>query len=318
MSTATEGIAAGAAGAADTARTDGALLRHAFRAMGTDVLLVLDAADDHASRQALRDAEAEMRRIEAVASRFDPSSELSALNAAGDAEVSADLLRLITLALAMRDATGGRFDPTVHEAVVSAGYDRSLERIPADAGAPGPAMPAGGDVQVHQRTGRVTLSHGTCLDLGGIAKGWTADRLADDLGMHGPCLVSLGGDIAVRGLMDGQPWPVEVMHADDPRVIGLRRGGMATSGTDRRRWTRDGVQMHHVIDPFTGRPSDTDLLRVTVVADDAATAEAWATALLVSGGEQAAREAIARGLAAVLVTGDGRVVTTGSLADGEA
>lgn len=295
----------------------GALARHAFRAMGTDVLLLLDPAHDLGdadAHAALRAAEQEVRRIERVASRFDPGSELSVLNARGEGEASADLLRLITLALAMRDATGGRFDPTVHEAVVAAGYDRSLDRLPADAGAAGAPMPAGGEVQVHHRTGHVGLAPGTCLDLGGIAKGWTADRLADDLGMHGPCLVSLGGDIAVRGLLGGEPWPVEVMHGDAPRVIGLRRGGMATSGTDRRRWTRDGVQMHHVINPVTGRPSDTDLLRVTTIADDAATAEAWATALLLAGSEAAAREATTRGMSAVLVRADGAVVSTGGLA----
>ena len=295
----------------------GALARHAFRAMGTDVLLLLEPAHgigDADAHAALRAAEQEVRRIEQVASRFDPGSELSVLNARGEGEASADLLRLITLALAMRDATGGRFDPTVHEAVVAAGYDRSLDCLPADAGAAGTPMPAGGEVQVHHRTGHVGLAPGTCLDLGGIAKGWTADRLADDLGMHGPCLVSLGGDIAVRGLLGGEPWPVEVMHADAPRVIGLRRGGMATSGTDRRRWTRDGVQMHHVIDPVTGRPSGTDLLRVTTIADDAATAEAWATALLLAGSEAAAREATTRGMSAVLVRADGAVVSTGGLA----
>ncbi len=301
-----------------TSPPPGSLARHAFRAMGTEVLVLLDAPDDGATQDALRRAEADVRRIEGLASRFDPASELSALNAAGEAEVSTDLLRLITLALEMRDTTGGRFDPTVHEAVVSAGYDRSLDQLPLDAGQPGPAMPGGGGVHIDLRTGRVTLAEGTCLDLGGIAKGWTADRIADELGVHGPCMVSLGGDIAVRGLLHGEPWPVEVLHADAARTVGLRRGGMATSGTDRRRWRRGGLPMHHVIDPHTGRPSDTDLTRVTVVADDAAAAEAWATALLVSGSERASRDAVTRGLAAVLVGIDGNVITTGSLADGQA
>ena len=294
--------------------------RHGFRAMGTDVLLLLDtsrtgdAPDAPAVQRAFDAARAEVNRIEHIASRFDPQSELARLNAAGEAEVSADLLRLITLALAMRDATDGRFDPTVHEAVVAAGYDRPLDQLPADAGAPGPAMPAGGHVHVDTRTGRVALGTGTCLDLGGITKGWTADRVADELGVHGPCLVSMGGDIAVRGALHGEPWPVEVMHGDEPRVIGLRRGGMATSGTDRRRWLRAGAEMHHVIDPVTGRPSATDLLQVTTVADDAATAEAWSTALLLAGRERAAHEAEARGITAILVATDGDVTVTGGLA----
>lgn len=291
-------------------------LRREFRAMGTDVLLVLhpDGADAAQAESALDDAQAEIARIEGIASRFDPQSELSRLNAAGEAEVSADLLRLITRALALRDATGGRFDPTVHEAMMAAGYDRSLDHLPVDGGAPGPAMPAGGSVQVDARTGRVTLGPGTCLDLGGMAKGWTADRVADLLGAYGDCLVSMGGDIAVRGTHEGHPWPIEVTHGPDSRTVGLARGGMATSGTDRRRWNRAGTAMHHVIDPGTGRPSDTDLMRVTAVADDAATAEAWATALLLAGRERAAREAAERGITAVLVDQQGRTITTGTLA----
>ena len=290
-------------------------MRRAFRAMGTDVLLVLDpTGGEHEGTGALDRARAEIAAIEALASRFTPHSELSRLNAAGSMEVSTDLLRLITLACAMREATDGRFDPTVHEAVVAAGYDRTLDKIPHDGPAAEPARACGGRVDIDARTGRVTLGEGTCLDLGGIAKGWAADRVADMLGVHGSCLVSIGGDIAVRGAHDGEPWPVEVMHGDDPRVVGLRRGGMATSGTDRRRWRRGGTEMHHVIDPVTGRPSTTDLLRVTALADDAATAEAWATALLVAGGERAGAEAHAHGITAVLVGTDGTITTTGDLA----
>jgi len=287
-------------------------LRREFRAMGTDVLLVLHAHHDDAG-PALDEAQAEIARIESLASRFDPGSELSRLNAAGSLEVSTDLLRLITLALAMRDATGGRFDPTVHEAMVSAGYDRPLDQLPLDGPAAGEAMPAGGEVQVDRRSGRVTLGAGACLDLGGIAKGWAADRVADMLGVHGPCLVSMGGDIAVRGLHEGEPWPIEVAHGDEPAVVGLRRGGLATSGTDRRRWRRAGHEMHHVIDPATGRPAHTDLVRVTAVADDAASAEAWATALLLVGRERAEEEARAAGITAVLVGADGTTTTTGEL-----
>lgn len=290
-------------------------IRREFRAMGTDVLLVLDpAGDEHVASRALDHAQREIATIEALASRFTPHSELSRLNAAGSMQVSTDLLRLITLALAMRDATDGRFDPTAHEAMMRAGYDRPLDQLPHDGPAAGAAHPCGGRVDVDMRTGRVTLGEGTCLDLGGIAKGWAADRVADMLGVHGACLVSMGGDIAVRGTHHGRPWPVEVMHGDRPRVVGVRRGGMATSGTDRRRWRRGGTDMHHVIDPATGTPSTTDLMRVTALADDAATAEAWATALLLAGGERAGAEARARGITAVLVRTDGTTTISGDLA----
>lgn len=291
------------------------MLRRDFRAMGTDVELLLDAATDPAeAEQAFDAAAAEIARIEKVASRFDRESELSRLNAAGSMEVSPDLMRLVTLALQMREATGGRFDPTVHAAMVAAGYDRTLDDIPADGPEAGVPQPGGGEVDANPQTGVITLGMGVALDLGGIAKGWAADRAADLLGMTGACLVSMGGDIAVRGSLDGEPWPIEVTHGDGTAVIGLSRGGLATSGTDKRRWRRAGRDMHHVIDPATGRPSTTDLVRVTAVAEDAAHAEVWATALLVSGSAAAADEADRLGLPAVLVGADGNTTSAGGLA----
>jgi len=291
------------------------MLRREFRAMGTDVELLLEpAVDTDEAQQALDAAQREIAGIEKLASRFDRESELSRLNAAGTLEVSPDLMRLVTLALQMRDATAGRFDPTLHAAMVAAGYDRTLDDIPTDGPAAGVPQPGGGEVDANPQTGVITLGMGVALDLGGIAKGWAADRAADLLGMAGSCLVSMGGDIAVRGSLDGEPWPIEVQHGDGTAVIGLTRGGMATSGTDRRRWRRDGKDMHHVIDPATGRPSDTDLVRVTAVAEDAAHAEVWATALLVSGSDAAAHEADQMGMPAVLVAADGNTTSAGGLA----
>jgi len=284
--------------------------RRAFGAMGTDVLLLLDDRGDDAPG-ALDAAEAEVRRLERVASRFDAGAELALWNRAGGGAVSADLLRLIRRARALREETGGRFDPTVLGAVCAAGYDRTLAQVAPDGPAAPPAV-AGGPIAIDEVTGAVHAPGG--LDLGGIAKGWAAERVADLLGVTGPCLVSIGGDIAVRGRRAGGPWPVAVDHGDQVRVIGLHRGAMATSGTDRRRWRRGGHVMHHVIDPATGRPARTDLRRVTVLAGDAATAEAWATALLVAGRDAAGALARDAGLTTVLVGEDNLSSVTGDLA----
>jgi len=290
------------------------MLRRAARAMGTRMeLLLVPDGDGRDPERVLDEAFAEIVRIEELASRFRPGSELSRLNAAGSLVVSVDLLRLIGLALALREVTGGRFDPTVHAAVVAAGYDRTFDEVPRTGPSPRPAAPGGGRVDVDPRTGRVTLAPGVGLDLGGVAKGWAADRAADVLGTAGACLVNAGGDIAVRGRLDGAPWPIGITRGDGPATLGLERGGLATSGVDRRHWLRGGRRMHHVIDPATGRPSETDLVRVTTVAADAAHAEAWATALLVSGSVRAGAEAQARGLPAVLVRADGVTTDVGGV-----
>jgi thiamine biosynthesis lipoprotein len=180
--------------------------------------------------------------------------------------------------------------------MVAAGYDRSFEEVAPEGPAPDwEDVRCGGSVRVQGRT--IELSGGTRLDLGGIAKGYAVDRAAELLAVAGPCLVNAGGDLAVRG----GSWPVGVL----PGVtLELTRGAIATTGRDRRRWLRGGEEMHHVIDPDTGRPAATDLLQVTVVALTAAEAEILAKAAFLGADIDAPR---------VLVTADGRTVLAGGL-----
>jgi thiamine biosynthesis lipoprotein len=167
-------------------------------------------------------------------------------------------------------------------------------------------------VDVDRTDGRVTLEPGYRLDLGGIAKGWAADRVAARLGSEGAALVNAGGDIAAVGARE---WPIAVEAAGGSVTLALREGGLATTGRDRRRWTRNGRSQHHIVDPTTGCPASTDLLAVTVAAESAAEAEVLATSLFLAGScERALGEADARGVAAVLVKEGGEAFLTGALA----
>src|SRR4249920_3885963 len=126
------------------------LTRHRFRAMGTDIELLvelIDGADDAA--HSLAAAEAEFHRLEAILTRFRPESELSRLNATGSLAAGPDLLRVVELALAARERTGGRFDINVHDALLAAGYDRSFELLSLDDARPaGPAPCSRGHVEI--------------------------------------------------------------------------------------------------------------------------------------------------------------------------
>ena len=274
------------------------MLRRTFRAMGTEVELLLDAPDGERAERALDRAESEFERFEQVMSRFRDDSELSRLNRNGRIDgASPDLVRVVELALAARERTGGRFDPTVHDAVVAAGYDRTFADVPAEAPGPAPSpAPCGGAVHVDGPT--IELGPSTRLDLGGIGKGYAVDRVAELLALAGPCLVNAGGDLAVRG----GAWPVGVT---DEITLELTRGGIATSGRDRRHWRVAGTEMHHLIDPSTGRPADGDLVSVTVVADSAANAEVLAKAAFLGAVVDVPH---------VLVTADGNTVLAGGLA----
>ena len=137
------------------------------------------------------------------------------------------------------------------------------------------------------------------LDLGGIAKGYAVDRAAGILAAAGPCLVNAGGDLAVRG----GAWPVALEGTDI--VLELTSGAIATSGRDRRTWRRGGSECHHLIDPRTGLPAETGLVKVTVVAPTAVEAEVLAKIAFLGGEVDVPR---------VLVRADGSVVLAGGLA----
>jgi len=279
--------------------------RRAFRAMGTDVELFL-AGEPSATAAALLDsAEREFERLEALFSRFRPNSELSELNRSGRIAASEDLLEVVELALGARERTGGRFDPTVHDALVAAGYDRTFDELVRDGASDETAARCGGAVTVTGRT--IELEPGFRLDLGGIGKGYAVDRAAALLAVAGPALVNAGGDIAALGRPDELGWRVGIETGGDPITVALEDAAIATTGRDRRRWRRNGRERHHLIDPATGRPAETDLLRVTVVAPTAVEAEVLAKSLFLGGERDAAATA-------VLVSEDGHTAFTGALA----
>ena len=253
-------------------------------AMGTQVdLLVVDAPP-----RVLADARARLAGLEARWSRFRPDSEISALNrAAGHpVTVSPDTFTLIALGVLGWQTTGGRFDPTVLDALEAAGYDRTFNQLPPDREATGPApAPAPGltGIALDAEAGTVTLPAGTRLDPGGIGKGYAADLLCAELaagGAGGVC-VNVGGDLRVSGTPPrGGPWSVAVPHprGGHAATVELTEGAVATSSPLRRAWRAGGRLAHHLIDPSTGRPAHTGILQVTVVAKEAWRAEVAATA----------------------------------------
>jgi thiamine biosynthesis lipoprotein len=144
------------------------------------------------------------------------------------------------------------------------------------------------DFAVHPETRCLTLPDGCRLDFGGVAKGWAAQQAAIRLAAAGPALVNAGGDIAITGLRPGgESWPVGVADPFRPsmhlEILHLEGGGVATSGKDYRRWTVNGQRQHHLIDPRTGLPAESDVLAATVIAPTVMIAEALAKLVLLSG-----------------------------------
>ncbi len=297
-----------------------------FRAMGCEMAAWVVAADARMAEARLVAVQTWIETAEGQLSRFRPESELSRLNERSGEMVAVSplLWDLLVYALEAARRTDGLYDPTVLDALERAGYDRPFAEIGTSQAVgssssglvSAPRSSAWREIRLDPKRRRVRLPAGVRLDLGGVAKGWVADRAAARLAALGPCLVDAGGDIAVRGAPPGQSgWLIGVADPHHPErdlaLITLADGGVATSGTDYRRWYRDGVLQHHIIDPRTGHPAQTDLVSVTVVAAEAAQADVEALVVLLLGAEQGRRYLQQRPwLEALLIGEDGRQWTT--------
>ena len=225
--------------------------REWFEAMGVGVAVGGATPSEAGEIKALFD------QWDRVFSRFRPDSELNSVNEAPSEFVAVSQLfaRALTLALDAARRTDGLVDPTLGTAIEAAGYDRDFAELADDGRRLSPAV-AGGWRHVRVAGPLVFRHPGTKLDLNSVVKGLAVDAA---LGLiAGDAYVVAGGDVAVRGAADiGLPGGGALL---------LRNGGLATSGTTKRRWLRAGEVQHHLIDPRTGRPSRSRWTEVTVAA----------------------------------------------------
>jgi thiamine biosynthesis lipoprotein ApbE len=288
------------------------------KALGGSVRLVVTRAERVLAAQAA--VEKVVAAMDAAASRFRDDSELSRVNASPARSVAVSPLLAQALSAALRGArlTGGAVDPTVGSAVRLAGYDRDFASLPPD-GSPiqlrVSSVPGWEAIDFDEARRMVRVPRGLEIDLGATAKALTADLAAAaalDAAGGGGVLVSLGGDIALAGHPPDEGWLIQAgedssAHLDDTQeTVSVRSGGVATSSTTVRRWTRGGVVLHHIIDPRSGIPSTGRWRTATVVAGTSVDANMASTAAIVLG-EAALPWLEARGLAARLVDRNGAV-----------
>lgn len=234
-----------------------------------------------------------LRELEHSWSRFRPDSELNRLHQRPEqwVRVSHELFTALRWSARLHEETEGRFDPSVRTALEQWGYDRTFREI--DESPPPPttsgSTPGLRGMQLRREDEAVWLPAGLRLDLGGLGKGLAADMLAGELlglGAAG-AYVCMGGDIAVAGDVPAGGWQVPLHHPDTDEPFDhfpLSMGGLVMSTPRMRRWQRgDGSAAHHLIDPTTGAPADTDVVAVAVAALSAARAEALAKAVVVAG-----------------------------------
>ena len=268
-----------------------------FRAMGCQMLAAIDDTSPRA-RRLLEQAPEWFESWEDCLSRFRPHSELNQLNRSqGQAvPVSETLWSVLQAARRAAENSQGLVTPTVLNALVSAGYEHSFESLEGQqtagkqtaGGSQSGACATFQEIELDERNRTVRLPQDVHIDFGGIAKGWAAHQAMKRLQPYGPSLVDAGGDIAISGLQtNGETWAVGVDDPRDPEAtlgtLNLGRCGVATSGKDYRRWQQNSVWKHHLIDPRSGQPSQSDVLSATVIAPTLLEAEMAAKVVLLRG-----------------------------------
>jgi thiamine biosynthesis lipoprotein len=290
-----------------------------FAAIGTTNTIL--ASDPDVLDDAVALAGQHLRELDRAVSRFRPDSEVSRLavrarRAPAEAFVSPTFAAYLGAALRVARLTGGLVDPTVGSALVAVGYDADLDVVRARpdfhqtrVG----SVPRWHTVHLNPSARRVTVAPGTLLDLGATAKAHAADTIAELLAerLAGGFVVNLGGDVAVSGAFPPQGWSIGIEDAGGVtrQVVSSTGQAIATSSTQRRVWTADGVPRHHIVDPRTGHTAPAVWAQVSCAAATCLEANAASTAAVVLGLDAPAWLE-ANGIPARLDAVDGRVVTT--------
>ncbi|MGI6161105.1 MAG: FAD:protein FMN transferase [Christensenellales bacterium] len=263
--------------------------------------------------QLCRDYENKLSRTIAV-------SEISRLNKEGSLELSYDTAELIAAAIEYSDISGGAFDISIAPVSTLWEFGES-ERMPTKDELLA-ALPFVGYKGISIDGNTVTLGEGMSVELGGIAKGYIADRISDFLKENGVknALIDLGGNIyAVGSRPSGGEWRIAIRQPFKNRdegmgVLRVRDKSIVTSGVYERFFERDGELYHHLIDPKTGMPAANGVQSVTVVSDKSVDGDALSTAFFVLGAEKglALAESI-EGVEALFILDDGSIVKSSGI-----
>lgn len=302
-------------------RPDRSDLQHSFRSMASDVRFWV-VRPGAGAEAAVAKAQETVEAVASTCTRFDPTSDLMRANAAGTQwqQVAPECFEALVLAAEAHRLTDGLFDPRVLTVLTSIGYDRSLPFADRTLAMPDHDVPKARRRWQPVRRWKPAFDEERSsvrvgpepVDLGGIGKGlavtWASEILA---GSGDSVLAEAGGDLmALGGGPEGTGWMVDVENpfgGEAAAVLRVVDRGIATSSTRIRSWTVGERQVHHLIDPRTRMPAESDLASVTVVGADPGIAEVWSKSLFVIGRGSIRSFADDHGLAALWIDTGGHV-----------
>lgn len=303
-----------------------------FCAFNTVCSISLFDGDAQANEVLLESIEKQCAHYELIFSRFAPESQLYRLNHSNGEWMSIDteLARLLNSALAYCEATEGLFDITMGSACALWNFHEGI--IPEDKAIAAALEHVNWRAVETRRTengceARLTDAR-AMVDLGGIAKGYIADAIGEQVRNAGvkSALINLGGNVlGVGEKPNGNPWKVGIrkpvlsggtLETESFAAVAVRDKSVVTSGVYERAFLHDGRWYHHILDPKTGRPAETDLLSATLISEKSLDGDGFTTALIVMGYERALAFVEARpGLEAVFMRNDEKVFGTSGIGD---
>ena len=260
-----------------------------------DTYMTVTAYGGEKAEKAADEAIKEIERLEALLSVSQEGSETALLNQKGEGTVSEDTAVLFTYAKNLCQDTAGAFDISVYPLMEAWGFPSGNFKVPGQkeikeilSKVNGTKIELSKDKQV-----RFGIS-GMKIDFGGIAKGYTSSRIIEIWKEQGISsgMVNLGGNVQVLGTKnDGSLWKVGIQSPEEAKeylgVLEVQDCAVITSGGYERYFEEEGVTYHHILDPKTGYPAESDLTSVTIVSEDGTLADGLSTALFVMGKEEA-------------------------------
>lgn len=237
----------------------------------------------------------EINRLETVLSAEKQESDIYKLNETGSGTLSTDTKNIVSKALEINKTTTGAFDISIYPLMVKWGFTTQKYNVPSKNEISKLLKDVDSSkIIFDEKSGNIKLKENMKIDLGGIAKGYTSNRVMQifkECGVKSG-LVSLGGNVQALGTKtDGTAWQIAIENPDKSSdyigVVSVKDKAVITSGGYERYFEKNGKTYHHILDPETGYPAESGLKSVTIVSDDGTLADALSTSLFVMGKEKA-------------------------------
>lgn len=284
---------------------------------------------DHAEQKNMDDIQAMLERMDIEFSRTKENGEIYAVNQAAGKEavtVSDETLDIVKLSIKYAEEMDGLFDPTIGPLVDLWDIGNGGKQVPPQANIEhAKSLINYKDIIVDEAAKTVMLAkEGMVLDMGGIGKGYAADRIADYLKEQGldSAMINLGGSsiIALGNKPNGSPWNIGLQDPDQRRgtqlgTIKISDEVIDASGIYERYFMQDNVRYHHILDPRTGFPSQNGLKSITIMSPNATDADALSTGVFLMGLEEgmAYLEALPEDVEAFFITDDNKIYATSGI-----